>query len=362
MIKIKREIYRNIGQGYPAYIIAEVGSNFDGDLERAKMLAKLAKEAGADAYKIQNFLAPKIVSQKGFDGLKVAFQSRWAKPVVEVYKKAEFPREWLKELSDYCKEISIDFLSSPYDKEAVDLLEGIDIPAYKIGAGEIDNLDFLEYVAKKGKPVIISCGATTMEEIGSAVTAVRNAGNNQIILLQCVTNYPSPVEDANIKAMVSLKEKFGVDAGYSDHTIGFAQGGNDPLEGITVPLASVALGACVIEKHFSDDIKRIGPDHPFAMPIGHFKKMVDSIRALEKALGDGQKKVEPSEKETVIIQRRGIYAKEDIREGEIITKEKIEFLRPALFLRPHQEKEVLGKKTGRVIMAGEPIKSDDIIR
>jgi|SRR3989344_940858 len=353
---------KNIGAGNPCCIIAEVGSNFDGSLERAKMLAKLAKEAGADAYKIQNFLAPKIVSQKGFDGLKVAFQSTWAKPVVEVYKKAEFPREWLKELLDYCKEIGIDFFSSPYDKEAVDLLESIDTPVYKLGAGEIDNLEFLEYVAKKGKPMIISCGACTMEEIEQAVNTVRAAGNNQIILLQCVTNYPSPIADANIKAMAAFKEKFRVEVGYSDHTIGKEQGGDDPLDGITVPLAGVALGGCVIEKHFTDDIKRQGPDHPFAMPVENFKKMVDAVRALEKALGDGQKKVEQSEKETVVIQRRGIYAKENIEEGGVITKEKIEFLRPALFLRPHQVKDIVGKKTNRAIVAGEPIKLDDIIQ
>lgn len=359
MENIKIGKIRNIGEGFPAYIIAEIGSNFDGDLERAKYLANLAKEAGADAFKIQNFLAPKIVSQKGFDGLKVAFQSTWDKSVVEVYKKAEFPREWVKELSDYCEKISIDFFSSPYDKEAVDLLESINTPVYKLGAGEIDNLDFLEYIAKKGKPMIISCGATTMEEIEKAVNTVRDTGNSQIILLQCVTNYPSPIEDANIKAMVSLKERFNVQVGYSDHTIGKGQGGNDPLNGITVPLAAVALGATVIEKHVTDDIKRVGPDHPFAMDFDNFKRMVDAIRALEKALGNGQKKVEPSEKETVIIQRRGIYAKEDINEGEIITKDNIEFLRPALFLRPYQATQILGKRAKQKINEGDAIKLDD---
>lgn len=362
MIKIKRENYRIIGEGHPAYIIAEVGSNFDGNLERAKMLAKLAKDAGADAYKIQNFSAPKIVSQQGFDGLQIAFQSKWDKPVVEVYKKAEFPREWVKELSDYCKEIDIDFFSSPYDKEAVDLLEGIGMPIYKIGAGEIDNLDFLEYVAKKGKPMIVSCGACTLDDVHRAVQAIKATGNEQIILLQCITNYPSPISDANLKAMVTLKNTFGFDVGYSDHTIGKEGGGDDPLGGITVPLASVALGGVVIEKHFTDDPKRVGPDHPFAMDIVSFKKMIDAIRALEKAMGNGEKKVENSEKETVIIQRRGIYAKENIKEGEDILAEKIEYLRPALFLRPPQAKEILGRKSRRTINAGEPIKLDDIIQ
>jgi len=361
MIKIPQTTYRTIGAGHPVYIIAEVGSNFDGDLERAKMLARLAKEAGADAYKIQNFLASKIVSQKGFDGLKLAFQSKWDKPVVEVYKKAEFPREWVKELAKYCREIGIDFFSSPYDKEAVDLLDEIGVPAFKFGAGEIDNVEFLAYAAKKGKPMIISCGACTLEDVQRAVKAVTDAGNNQIILLQCITNYPSPIADANLKAMVTLKNMFGFEVGYSDHTTSKAGGGDDPLEGITVPLAAVALGGVVIEKHFTDDITRKGPDHPFALPIGTLKKMVDAIRALEKAMGSGEKKIENSEVETVVIQRRGIYAKETIKEGEKISSDRIEFLRPALFLRPPQAKDILGRQSKRTIMAGEPIKLDDLI-
>jgi len=349
-----------IGGNNPVYIIAEIGSNFDGNLQRAKHLADLAKSSGADAFKIQNFSAPEIVSKKGFKGFSISFQSKWDKPVAEVYKKAEFPRKWVKNLSDYCESINIDFLSSPYDKEAVDLLEEIDICAYKIGSGEIDNLDFLKYVAKKAKPIILGCGASTLKEIGKAVSAIRNAGNNKIILLQCVTNYPSPMSDANIKAMVTIKNKFGAEVGYSDHTIGEDGGGDDPLCGVTVPLGAVSLGAVVIEKHFTDDNKRTGPDHSFAMDFKNFKKMVDAIRVLEKALGDGRKKVEDSEKETIIVQRRGIYAKKTIEAGEIISEEKIEFLRPALFLRPSEANKILGKKTKLKIKAGEPIKLNDI--
>ena len=352
---------KNIGAGYPTYIIAEVGSNFDGNLERAKYLANLAKETGADAYKIQNFLAPKIVSIKGFQNLQVSFQSKWDKPVVEVYRRAEFPREWLKELSEYCKKIGIDFFSSPYDIEAVKLLEEIDSPAYKIGSGEIDNLEFLEYVAHLGKPIILSCGATTLEEIENAVSVIRNTGNDQIVLLQCVTNYPSPIANANIRAMVAIKEKFGVEVGYSDHTIGPAGSGDDPLSGITVPLGAVALGAKVIEKHFTDDRTRKGPDHPFAMDIETFKKMVEGIKTLEKALGDGVKKVMPSEKETVIIQRRGIYAARNIEKGQIISREMVEFLRPAIGLRPPQINMILSKVAKHKILAGEPIALDDVV-
>ena len=356
-IKINKNI---IGAGHSVYVIAEIGSNFDGDLDRAKYLAKLSKQAGADAFKIQNFLASKIVSEKGFKNLQISFQSKWEKPVTEVYKSAEFPREWVRDISDYCKEIGIDFFSSPYDNEAVDLLEDIGIKAYKIGSGEIDNLEFLEYVAKKQKPVILGCGAATMKEIEEAISVIRNSGNDKIVLLQCVTNYPAFVKDSNIKAMVSFKEKFKTEVGYSDHTIGEEGGGDDPLGGMTVPLGAVALGACIIEKHVTDDILRKGPDHPFAMDFDNFKKMVDGIRAMEKALGDGEKKVTKSEMETVIIQRRGIYAKTDIKEGEIISWDKIEFLRPALALRPAQIKNILGKKAKYNIKSGEPIKPDAI--
>lgn len=352
-IKIGSKI---ISSKSPAYIIAEVGSNFDGDLHRAKYLAKLAKDAGADAYKIQNFLAPKIVSPHGFKSLKIAFQSKWKQPVVEIYRQAEFPRGWIKELSDYCKKINIDFFSSPYDIEAVDLLERIGMPAYKIGSGEIDNLEFLRYVAKKNKPIILGCGAATLKEIGDAVKVIKKANNNKIILLQCVTNYPSPISDSNVKAMQTIGDKFNTFVGYSDHTISKSGGGDDPLDGLTVPLGAVALGARVIEKHFTDDTSRNGPDHPFAMSNTSFKKMVDGIRALERAMGDGNKKLMPSEKKTSIIQRRGIYAAIDIEKGQKVSRDMIEFLRPASHLRPAQTNQVIGKVVARKISAGQPIK------
>lgn len=351
---------RKVGVGHQTYIIAEAGSNFDGDLERAKLLAKYAKEAGADAYKIQNFVAEKIVSDVGFKDLKVAFQSKWDKPVTEVYRAAEFPREWVKEVSDYCEEIGIDFFSSPYDFEAVDMLEKLNVVAHKIGSGEIDNIEFLEHVSRTGKPIVIACGSSTIEDVERAVEAIRNTGNNKIVLLQCVTNYPSPVADANLNAMVTMREKFNVHVGYSDHTTSFAAGGDDPLGGITVPLGSIALGGIMIEKHFTDDRKRKGPDHPYAMEIAEFKLMIDSIRAMEQALGDGVKRVMPSEKDTVVIQRRGVYATVDIKEGENITKDKIELLRPAVGLKPHQLPDILKKKATKDIRKGEPITSEHV--
>ncbi|MFZ1075026.1 MAG: N-acetylneuraminate synthase family protein [Minisyncoccia bacterium] len=351
---------RRIGPGNPAYIIAEIGSNFDGSLERAKHLAVLCKESGANAFKIQNFTAPKIVSAEGFKNLQVAFQAKWDKPVVEVYRAAEFPREWLKTISDYCKAIGIDFISSPYDREAVDLLEKIKAPAHKLGAGEIDNLEFISYVAKTGKPVILSVGAATMDEVAQAVATVRKAGNTKLVLLQCVTNYPSPVGDANLRAMVEMGKKFRVPVGYSDHTIGAEGGADDPLGGLTVPLGAVALGACIIEKHITDDRARKGPDHPFALTMEELKKMVQGIRAMEAALGDGKKRVMPSEKQTVVIQRRGMYAVRDIPKGEKITRDAIDYLRPAIGLRPPLIGKVVGKKAKRNITALHPIHKEDV--
>lgn len=352
---------RTVGPGQPAYIIAEVGSNFDGDLARAKELARKCKEAGADAFKIQNFLAPKIVSAEGFKDLQVSFQKKWDKPVVEVYKKAEFPREWVKELAGYCREIGIDFLSSPYDTHAVDLLEEIGVLAHKVGSGEIDNLEFLEYIARTGKPIIIGVGAATLPEVDTALDTIRKAGNGQIVLLQCVTNYPAPIADTNLRAMVAMGERFTVLYGYSDHTIGPQAGGDDPLNGITVPLGAVALGACVIEKHVTDDPARKGPDHPFAMVIdGNLKDMVHGIRAMEQALGDGKKRLMPSEQETAVIQRRGIYVTRDIKAGEVIERAALEYLRPAVGLRPPAVRAIVGKKAARAISQGAPLTNDDI--
>ncbi|MCX6787590.1 MAG: N-acetylneuraminate synthase family protein [Candidatus Kaiserbacteria bacterium] len=351
---------RRIGAGRPAYVIAEIGSNFDGSLDRAKELAKLCKEAGADAYKIQNFRALDIVSAEGFKNLQVAFQAKWDTPVVDVYKKAEFPREWVKEVSEYCKEIGIDFFSAAYDYEAVDLLEKIGVKAHKLGAGEIDNTEFIQYVAKTGKPILISVGAATMKEIENAVATVRKAGNDKLILLQCVTNYPSPIADSNITAMTMLRKKFKVVVGYSDHTIGKEGGSDDPLGGLTVPLGAVALGASVIEKHVTDDRSRKGPDHPFALTMGELKQMIQGIRAMEAALGDGKKRVMPSEKQTVIIQRRGMYATRDMKKGDKITRDGIVYLRPAVGLRPPMIKKVVGSKAKRDIKAMQPIYKEDV--
>ncbi len=335
---------KDIGDGCPCYCIAEVGSNFDGSIERAKKLIDLAKECGADAVKFQSFKADKIVSEKGFEGLKTGFQEKWDKPVVEVYKDAEFPREWTKELMEYSKEKEITFFSSPYDKEAVDILDELGVSAFKIGSGDITWLEMVKYIAGKGKPVILGTGASTMEEVEKAVEAIKSTGNEEIILLQCVTNYPSSFENANIRAMPMLREKFNCLVGYSDHTPGYI-----------VPLGTVALDGCIVEKHFTDDKTRQGPDHPFAMDGKDFKLMVENIRLLEKALGKPIKDLYPEEEETVVLQRRCIRAKQDIKKGSKIEEEMLDILRPAPknALYPKEKEKLIGMVSKRDIKKGE---------
>jgi len=343
---------RWIGPGEPAYIIAEIGSNFDGSLKRAKKLIDLAKDCGADAAKFQSFLADKIVSKKGFEGLKAGFQAKWKKPVYSVYKDAEFPRKWHGELFRYAQSKGIHFFSSPYDKEAVDILDKLGVVAFKIGSGDITWLEMLRYIACKKKPIILGCGASTIAEIDEALRAIRSTGNKDIVLLQCVTNYPSHFENANIKAMKSLGEIFNVLVGYSDHT-----------PGSVVPLGAVTLGACVIEKHFTDNKNRLGPDHPHAMDAGEFKEMVINIRQLEKALGSSVKDLYEEERQTLILQRRCLRASQDIAKGSTITEAMIDVLRPLAkeCLYPEYKKFIINRKAKLGIKKGETFTLDKIL-
>ncbi len=340
-IKIGNKI---VGEEHPALIIAEVGSNFNRSLEKAKELIDLALECGADAVKFQSFIAEKIICKEAFEGLSLSFQSTWKKSVWDVYRDAEFPREWHQELIDYCKNKGIIFFSSPYDIEAVDLLNNIGCEAYKIGSGEISNLGFLKYIAAKGKPVILGCGATNLSEIEEAVKAIRSTGNNDLILLQCITNYPSPIEQANVRAMLTIKRAFQSIVGYSDHSTGDS-----------VVCAAVALGAKVIEKHFTFDKTSEGPDHPHSLDGPEFKLMVKHIREVEAALGSYEKFVVEAEKETVYLQRRSLFAKIDISEGTKLTKDMISILRPQAGILPKYENEIIGLTLARSLKKGDPI-------
>ena len=339
-----------IGESRPALIIADIGANFDGDLDKAKKLALAVKEAGGDVVKIQSFLAQKIVSGKGFASMKLnGVHGGWGRPVDEIFKEAEFPREWHKEFFDYCRSIGIMVSSSPYDFEAVDLMEECGVDFYKIGSGDITWLEMLEYIAKKKKPIILATGASTLAEVDEALEVIQKTGNNEVALLQCITNYPSKIESANINVLKTYQNAFDIITGYSDHG-----------PGDTVVLGAVALGAKVIEKHFTLNKKDKGPDHPHSMDPQEFAQMVKRIRLLETALGTGRKQVVEEESETVIVQRRSLYAKNNILAGKEIKREDVTELRPALGILPKFKSVVVGRKAKRNIEAGEPLKWEDI--
>jgi N-acetylneuraminate synthase len=348
MIKPLKIGKRYIGYNLRCYVIAEIGSNFNGSLSNAKKLIKLAKDTGADAAKFQSFIPEKIISRRGFEK-KMAFQKKWKKSVWEVYTDAQLPLTWHEELNNYAKSIGIDFLSTPYYYEAVDTLVKLKVPAIKIGSGEITNHEFLRYVGKTMKPILLATGASTIHEVEEAVNVIKSTGNKDIVLMQSITQYPSPITDANLKVIETYRTKFKLNTGYSDHS-----------PGSLVVLASVAIGACVIEKHFTINSKLQGPDHAHSLDPTDFKEMVSNIRLLEAAMGDGKKRVEKCEKETRIIQRRGIWTITNISKGEPFTKLNVDVLRPTLGVPASKYSQIIGKIAKRNFMAYEPIKESDL--
>ena len=270
---------RKVGEGQPAYFIAEIGANFDGDLATAKRYALAAKNIGADCAKIQTFKAKKIVSREAFSSMKLkGVHGSWKRPVDEVFAEVEFPHKWHKEFFDYCHSIGITPSTAAYDKEAVDLVDKLGIEFYKIGSGDITWLEMVDYIARKGKPIVLATGASTLAEVDEAVRVIEKAGNKNLALLQCVTNYPSKFESANINVLKTYKEAFGAVVGYSDHT---------PDD--VVVLGAVAVGAKVIEKHITFDRSLKGPDHPHSMTVEEFGRMIQRNRQLEAAMGSGKK-------------------------------------------------------------------------
>lgn len=339
---------RRVGPNEPTYFIAEVGSNFDRSLDEAYRLVDLAKESGADAIKFQSFLADKIVSEHSFRNLKVGFQSKWKKDVFDVYRAAEFPRDWHEPVARYAASKGIDFFSSPYDLEAVDLLAKLDVPAYKIGSGDVNWLDMVAHVGRQRKPVLIATGAAPLSEVDEAVRTLKAAGCHEICLMQCITNYPSHFENANLRVLETFAKAFpDVLLGYSDHTAGDV-----------VTLGAVTLGARVIEKHFTSSRAREGPDHPHSMEPQEFRTMVERTRALEAALGTSEKVVTPEEKETSIVQRRSLHAGRAIRKGETLGPQDVVALRPSIGIELRMRPGVVGRVARRDIEAGEALTWD----
>jgi len=336
------------------YFIADIAANHDGDLKRAIKLIRLAKESGADAVKFQHHDVSKYVSDHGFKrlGHKLDHQKKWKKSIFQVYKDAEVPRKWTKTLVDYCKKINITFMSTPYDLDTVDYLSKY-MPAFKIGSGDLAWDDMLLKIASKKKPFFIASGASTINEVTHAVKILKNKKAN-FCLMQCNTNYTGSRENfryINLNVLRTYKKKFPkILLGLSDHTPGHE----------TV-LGSIVLGAKVIEKHFTDNTKRKGPDHSFSMDPKSWRLMVDSSRNLENSMGNGIKIVEKNELQTVVLQRRSARAIKNLKKGQKILKENIEYQRPCPknALTPNQSKKILGKKIKRNVGIGDYLKKSD---
>jgi sialic acid synthase SpsE len=344
-----------IGPNHPTYFIADIAANHDGDLERAKMLIRLAKKAGADAAKFQHFQAPKIVSEYGFTHMnaQVSHQAKWKKSVTQVYAEASVSWNWTPILKEECDKVGIDFFTSPYDYDSIEHVDPF-VPAYKVGSGEIDWIEALEHMASKGKPMIIATGAAHIGEVQKAVHAILRI-NSQLCVMQCNTNYTASPENydfINLNVLKTYATMFpGVILGLSDHTHGNA----------TV-LGAVTLGARMIERHFTDSNDREGPDHKFALNPADWAKMVEETRLLERALGSADKFIVGNEQDTQVVQRRCLRAARDIKAGETFTREMIDVLRPATpgAIKPDQIQNVLGTKAITDLPMGKELRWTDL--
>lgn len=337
------------------YFVADIAANHDGDIEKAKDLIYMAKEAGADAAKFQHFKAKTIVSDYGFKNLgsKSSHQKDWKKSIYEVYEDAEVPLKWTETLFETCKKADIDFFTSPYDINEINFINKY-IPAYKVGSGDITYHEIIMKMANFKKPMLIATGASKLDEVIELMQKIEKV-NNDIVLMQCNTNYTASNENfkyIQLNVLKSYAQLFpNAILGLSDHTLGH-----------TTVLGAVALGAKVIEKHFTNNNDLEGPDHKFSMNPKSWKEMVERTRELEYALGESIKKVENNEKETYVLQRRCLRAGRDLKKGEIIKMDMIEVLRPAPkgALLPYEIDDIIGKKINKDIVSGNYLAWSDI--
>jgi sialic acid synthase SpsE len=344
-----------IGPNHPTYFIADIAANHDGDLDRAKMLIRLAKEAGADAAKFQHFQAPKIVSEYGFTHMnaQVSHQAKWKKSVTQVYAEASVSWDWTPILKEECDKVGIDFFTSPYDYDSIEHVDPF-VPAFKVGSGEIDWIESLEHMASKGKPMIIATGASNIGEVQKAVHAILKI-NKLLCVMQCNTNYTASPENydfINLNVLKTYAAMFpDVVLGLSDHT-----------HGNSTVLGAVTLGARVIERHFTDSNDREGPDHKFALNPEAWAHMVNETRLLERALGSADKFIVGNEMDTQVVQRRCLRAARDIKAGETFTREMIDVLRPATpgAIKPDQIQNVLGTKAIADMPMGKELRWTDL--
>ena len=318
------------------YIIAEAGVNHNGSFDLACRLVDAAKAAGADCIKFQTFKTDALVSHGAQKAEYQKAATGGGSSQQDMLRKLELSYDAFTALKGYCDRAGIAFLSTPFDLESIDFLNTIDMPFWKIPSGEITNWPYLTAIAKTGKPVVMSTGMCDMDEIAAAVRVLKENGTGEIRLLHCNTEYPTPYEDVNLKAMLTMRDAFGLETGYSDHT-----------RGIEVPIAAAALGAVVIEKHFTLDRNMEGPDHKASLEPQELKSMVTAIRHIEKALGTGVKTPSPSERKNITVARKSIVASKPIRAGEILSEDNITVKRPGTGISAMRWPEVLGTRAVR---------------
>jgi len=338
---------RLIGPGQPVFVIAEAGVNHNGDLKVARALIDVAVEARADAVKFQTFRADRLATP---DAPKAEYQLRTTgdeESQFEMLRRLELSADAHRELQSYCHDRGMIFLSTPFDEEAVDLLDELGVPAFKISSGDLTNSPLLEHVASKGKPVILSTGMSELSELIEAVSVLNTAGCETPVLLHCVSNYPADPAEVNLRAMQTMRSAFDVPVGFSDHT-----------EGIDISLAAVALGACVIEKHFTLDRTLPGPDHRASLEPTELRELVRSIRRVETALGSGRKVPTATEVETAKVARRSLVAARDIPAGTILEREMVVMRRPGTGMLPAMLDKLLGRQAMRDIAAGTLLDAD----
>lgn len=337
---------RRIGDGYPAYIIAEMSANHAGSIERAKEIIRAAKEAGADCVKIQTYTPDTLTIDCHNEYFKVKNGTWEGENLYSLYGKAYTPWEWQKELKEEADRVGIDFFSTPFDKSSVDFLEEIGVEFYKIASFEMIDLPLIEYVASKGKPIIMSTGMATLEEIKEAVETVRNVGNNQLVLLKCSSAYPAISDDMHLATISDLKERFQIPIGLSDHSMGSL--------GATV---AVALGGNVIEKHFCLSREIDNPDASFSMTPAEFKQMVQDVRNAEKALGVPTYGVSKQEESSMVF-RRSVFVTKNVQKGEKFSEENIRIIRPGYGVKPKYYKDILGTVAAEEVKRGTPFSWD----
>jgi pseudaminic acid synthase len=338
---------RRIGAGQPTYVVAEMSANHNRDFQHAVRIIEAAKQAGADAIKLQTYTADTLTMRCDNEYFRVGKGTLWeGRTLYDLYEEAHTPWDWQPKLKRVADELKMDLFSTPFDDSAVDFLETMSVPAYKIASFELVDLPLIRKVAGRRKPMIMSTGMASLAEIDTAVRTARAGGCDEVALLKCTSAYPAPPEEMNLRTIPHLAESFNLPVGLSDHTLGVA-----------VPVAAVALGACIIEKHFTLSRKDPGPDSTFSLEPAELKQMIDSIRVAEKAVGQVRYEVNPTEQASKTF-RRSLFVVADIKAGEVFTSQNVRCIRPGHGLAPHLADEILGRRAVRDIARGTPLRWD----